>query len=142
MSSAPVPLVTPFESAHVWMPGPPLPSPHEKAVATDWFRPKLWLSAGEVIVAAGGCSYVYRSVVPMALVPPSVATLTSTVPVPAGAVAVICVPAGLTLTPVALLGPNLTAGAFEKSVPVIVTVVPPLARPAAGLTLLIVGAPT
>jgi hypothetical protein len=36
----------------------------------------------------------------------------------------------------------MTAVAFEKSVPVIVIVVPPLAGPAAGLTLLIVGAPT
>ncbi len=59
----------------------------------------------------------------MALVPPGVVTVTSTVPaVPAGAVAVMLV-ALLTVKLVAAVEPNLTAVAPVKLVPVIVTVV-------------------
>ena len=60
----------------------------------------------------------------MALVPPAVVTVTSTVPVPADEVAVIWV-ALLTLKKPAALPPNLTAVAPVKLVPVIVTLVPP-----------------
>ncbi len=52
-------------------------------------------------------------------------------PVPAGDVAVIDV-AELTVKPVALVAPNLTAVAPVKLVPVIVTVVPPPAGPDVG----------
>ena len=75
----------------------------------------------------------------MALVPPAVVTVTSTVPaLPAGAVAVICV-ALLTVKPLALVAPNFTAVAPVNPVPVMVTVVPPPVGPDAGDTLVMVG---
>ncbi len=60
----------------------------------------------------------------MALVPPAVVTVMSTVPLPAGDVAVICV-ALLTVNELALPAPNFTAVAPVKLVPVMVTLVPP-----------------
>ena len=63
--------------------------------------------------------------------PPVVVTRTSTVPVPAGDVAVIWV-AELTVKPVAGVAPKLTAVAPVKFVPVIVTDVPPVAGPEVG----------
>ena len=85
---------------------------------------------------------MYWSLAPVALVPPGVVTVMSTVPAePAGAVAVIEV-ALLTVKPVALVAPNLTAVAPVRLVPVIVTLVPPAVGPAVGLTLLTVGAAT
>jgi len=77
----------------------------------------------------------------MALVPPAVVTVTSTVPIPAGEVAVIWV-ALLTAKEAAALLPNLTAVAPEKLVPVMVTLVPPGVGPVFGLTLVTVGAAT
>ena len=71
--------------------------------------------------------------------PPGVVTVTSTVPLPAGAVAVIWV-ALTTVTLVALVAPNLTAVAPVKLVPVIVTTVPPAVGPAVGLMVVTVGA--
>ena len=68
-------------------------------------------------------------------------TRISTVPVPAGAVAVICV-AELTVKPVAFVAPNITAVALLKLVPVFVTVVPPVLGPLVGETLVTVGAAT
>ena len=64
-------------------------------------------------------------------VPPTVVTLTSTVPVPAGDVAVICV-AELTVKLLAAVAPKVTAVAPENPVPVIVTDVPPVAGPDVG----------
>ncbi|MGY4359589.1 hypothetical protein ACVW0J_006082 [Bradyrhizobium sp. i1.7.7] len=55
----------------------------------------------------------------------------STVPVPAGDVAVIWV-AELTAKPVAAVAPNVTAVAPEKFVPVMTTVVPPVCGPDVG----------
>jgi hypothetical protein len=75
----------------------------------------------------------------VALVPPDVVTLTSTVPDPAGEVALICV-ALLKLNVVAAVPPKLTAVTPVKFVPVIVTLVPPVVRPVFGLTLVTVGA--
>src|SRR5258707_13110330 len=75
----------------------------------------------------------------MALVPPAVVTVTSTVPTPAGEVAVIWV-ALLTVKEAAALLPKLTAVAPEKLVPVMVTLVPPDVGPVFGLTLVTVGA--
>ena len=72
-------------------------------------------------------------------VPPVVVTVTSTVPVPAGEVAVIDV-AEFTVKPVALVAPNLTAVAPVKLVPVIVTLVPPAVGPAVGEIEVTVGA--
>ena len=63
--------------------------------------------------------------------PPTVVTVTSTVPVPAGDVAVIEV-AELTVKLVALVAPNFTAVAPVNAVPVIVTEVPPAVGPAVG----------
>ncbi len=77
----------------------------------------------------------------VALVPPAVVTLTSTVPVPAGEVAVIEV-ALLTVTLAAGAAPKLTTAARVKPVPVIVTLVPPDAGPVVGLRLVTLGAAT
>jgi hypothetical protein len=55
----------------------------------------------------------------------------STVPVPAGDVAVIWF-AELTAKPVAAVAPNVTAVAPERFVPVMITVVPPVCGPDAG----------
>lgn len=67
-------------------------------------------------------------------------TVTSTAPVPAGEVAVICV-ALTTLKELAAVLPNLTAVVPVKLVPVMVTDVPPVAGPLFALTLVTVGAP-
>ncbi|MHC2619285.1 hypothetical protein ACVIW2_001317 [Bradyrhizobium huanghuaihaiense] len=77
----------------------------------------------------------------VAEVPPAVVTLTSTVPLPAGEVAVIWV-AELTVKPVAAVAPNVTAVAPVKLVPVMVTVVPPPAGPVVGEIEVTVGAAT
>jgi hypothetical protein len=68
-----------------------------------------------------------------------VVTVMSTVPVPAGEVAVIWV-AELTVNEVAGVLPKLTAVAPVNRAPVIVTDVPPAAGPDEGLTLLMTGA--
>ena len=63
--------------------------------------------------------------------PPGVVTVTSTVPVPAGAVAVTWV-AEFTIKPVAAVVPNLTPVAPVRLVPVMVTEVPPAVGPRSG----------
>jgi hypothetical protein len=70
-----------------------------------------------------------------------VVTRTSTVPAPAGAVAVIRV-ALLTVNPVAGVAPNVTAVDPEKPLPVSVIVVPPAVGPVVGLMPVIAGRPT
>jgi hypothetical protein len=65
----------------------------------------------------------------------------STVPAPAGEVAVIWV-ALVTVKELAAVPPNLTAVAPEKLVPVMVTLVPPDGGPVLGVTLVTVGADT
>ena len=83
---------------------------------------------------------MYLSAEPVALVPPGVVTVTSTVPaVSAGAVAVMLV-ALLTVKLVAAVEPNLTAVAPVRLVPVIVTVFAPASGPAAGATCVTPGA--
>jgi hypothetical protein len=74
----------------------------------------------------------------VALVPPGVVTVTSTVPVPAGEIAVILV-AESTVKLEALLIPNITVVAPVNPVPVTVTVVPPAAGPAIGEMLVTAG---
>jgi hypothetical protein len=70
---------------------------------------------------------------------PFTVTVTVTAPaLPAGVVAVICVPL-TTVTLVAAALPNITAAPAAKFVPVIVTAVPPPAGPLFGDTLLTVG---
>ena len=68
-------------------------------------------------------------------------TLTSTVPVPAGDVAVIWV-AELTVKVVAAVAPKITAVAPVNPVPVIVTVVPPDVGPDVGEIEVAAGAAT
>ena len=72
-------------------------------------------------------------------VPPVVVTVTSTVPLPAGSTAVICVPE-TTAKLLAAVEPNFTPLAAVKLVPVIVTVVPPAVGPEVGLIDVTVGA--
>ena len=79
-----------------------------------------------------------RSLELVALVPPAVVTVTSTVPTPAGEVAVIWVVLLTVKEPAALL-PNWTAITSKKLVPVMVTLVPPDVGPVVGLTLVTVG---
>ena len=74
--------------------------------------------------------------------PPAVVTVTSTAPaLPAGEVAVIEV-AELTVKLLAATEPNFTDVALVRSVPVIVTKVPPTILPFAGEMELIVGVAT
>jgi hypothetical protein len=98
--------------------------------------------AGETALTVGApaeAPYVNRSAELVVLVPPGPVTVTSTVPDPAGEVAVIDV-AELTVTPVAVPLPKATVLPAAKFVPVTVTVVPPDAGPLAGETALTVGA--
>jgi hypothetical protein len=76
----------------------------------------------------------------VALIPPGVVTVTSTVPAPAGEVAVICV-ALFIVNVVAAVAPNFTAVAPVKFVPVMVTLVPPAVGPLVGFTDVTVGGP-
>ena len=77
----------------------------------------------------------------MALVPPAVITVTSTVPVPGAVVAVIEV-ALVTVNDAAAKPPKLTFVTPVKFVPVMVTLVPPAPEPVLGLTPATVGADT
>ncbi len=78
----------------------------------------------------------------VALVPPTVVTVTSNVPAePGGAVAVIWV--GLLIVKlVAAVTPKLTALAARRLLPVMTTEVPPLVGPLAGLSAVPPGAAT
>ena len=75
----------------------------------------------------------------VALVPPGVVTVTSTDPLPAGEVTVICVGVS-TVNDAAAVVPNLTAVAPLKFAPKMVTLVPPAAGPLSGLMLFTMGA--
>ena len=68
----------------------------------------------------------------VALVPSGVVTVTSTVPVPGGAVAVIEVSESAVMVPG--VEPKSTAVAPDRSVPVMVTLVPPAGGPVDGVT--------
>ena len=98
-------------------------------------------AVGDTDVTVGVAMKVNWSAAEVALVPPTVITLMSTVPVPAGAVAVIEV-ALFTVKPVAAAPPNVTAVALEKPVPEIVTTVPPPDGPLVGETDMTVGVAT
>ncbi len=79
----------------------------------------------------------------MALVPTGVTTVMSVTPAAcAGEVAVIWVPPRATVMSVPGPAPNMTALAPVKLVPVMVTEVPPVARPATGLSPLTLGTPS
>ena len=96
---------------------------------------------GLMPVTVGAAIYVKWSALEAAEVPPTVVTITSTTPAPAGSMAVICVDE-LTVKEVADALPNCTAVAPVKLVPVMVTLVPPDAGPVFGLTPVTVGATT
>lgn len=66
-------------------------------------------------------------------------TLICTVPVPAGERTVICVPLLLIVTSVPGVDPNDTVESLENPLPVMVTVVPPVAGPEVGETLFTTG---
>jgi len=85
---------------------------------------------GAMDVTTGAGTYVNWSAALVELVPPAVVTVTSTVPAPAGALAVICV-AESTVN-AAPVTPNVTAVAPVKSAPVMVTTVPPDSGPKVG----------
>jgi hypothetical protein len=93
---------------------------------------------GDTLLTVGITAYVY----PFARLPPGTpgfVTVTVTAPaLPAGVVAVICVPL-TTTTFVAALLPNVTVAPPAKFVPVIVTDVPPAVVPIFGDTLVTVG---
>jgi hypothetical protein len=93
-----------------------------------------------VVEATGGAPYTNRSAAAVALVPVGVVTVISTVPVPAGEVAVIEVALGAD-TLVADVDPNFTVASTVKFVPVMVTTVPPAVGPLLGLTPVTVGGP-
>ena len=94
---------------------------------------------GETPVSAGSAINVNWSAADVTLVPSGVVTVTSTVPVPAGEVAVM-VDGLTTVNAVAATTPNLTLLAPVKFVPVMVTVVPPAAGPKVGLSAVTIGA--
>ena len=75
----------------------------------------------------------------VAEVPAGVTTVTSTVPLPAGLVAVICV-SETTVIALALVAPNPTDVAPVNPLPVTVTVVPPPASPLVGSIAVTTGA--
>jgi hypothetical protein len=85
---------------------------------------------------------VKRSAALVALLTPPTVTVTSTVPVPAGLVALqLVAEAQLTLVAAAVPKRAIVApGPVANPVPVIVTAVPPPAGPLAGATLVTVGA--
>ncbi len=90
------------------------------------------------VTFGAGTTYEYLSADVVAEVPPAAITVTSTVPVPAGLVATICVAVSLVIVAVAL--PNFTAVAPDRFVPAIVTDVPPAAGPELGLIPVTAGA--
>jgi hypothetical protein len=92
-----------------------------------------------LVPAGQGVLYVYRSAGDVALVPPGLVTVTSTVlALSAGAVAVIDVSL-TTVNDVAGVVPKSTAVAAVSPVPVMVTTVPPEVEPLLGLTAVTAG---
>src|SRR5262249_17507008 len=87
--------------------------------------------------AVGVCKYVNWSPATVAEVPPAVVTVTSTVPVPAGLKAMICVFEPLAIEPDD--EPNLTAVAAARVGPEMATCVPPATEPADGAMLVTIG---
>ena len=98
----------------------------------------VW-SVPTAVIVDPGVVYVKWSADEMALVPPPVVTVTSTVPAAwAGEVATIWVALFVPIT--ATVAPKCTLVADVRFVPVIVTDVPPAVVPPVGLTLVTVGA--
>ena len=87
-----------------------------------------------------GGTYLKRSAGVTEDVPPGVATSTSTVPLPAGLIAVTCVSLS-TVWLVAAKAPKSTCVAPAKPVPVTITAVPPDSVPSVGASSVTAGAP-
>jgi hypothetical protein len=83
--------------------------------------------------------YVKRSLLEAGLVPFGVVTVMSTIPFVAGGDLAVIDVAEFTVKVGAFVDPNFTAVAPLKLVPVMLTAVPPVARPLRGDTLLIIG---
>ena len=97
---------------------------------------------GDIAVIVGTATYVNWSALLVALVPPAVVTVTSTVPtLPAGEMAVMDI-AELTVKLLAATEPNITDVAPLKLIPRMVTEVPPEVLPLVGEMELTVGAAT
>ncbi len=97
---------------------------------------------GAMLVTAGAPTKVNLSPAEMALVPPAVVTVMSTVPAPSAGEAAVMEVALFTVKLVAAVAPNDTAVAAVKPVPVMATLVPPAVGPLVGVMLVTVGAPT
>ena len=97
--------------------------------------------AGEMPLTVGGGKSVNRSANEVPDVPLEVVTVTSTVPLPAGLVAVHCVVVAQ-VTFVAAFAPNfpVVEPDVSKFVPLIMTTVPPACGPFVGLMLVTLGA--
>jgi hypothetical protein len=101
-------------------------------VMTTLVPPAMGPAAGDTDTTVGMARKLNWSADEVALVPPLVVTVMSTVPVPTGEVACIVV-AELTVWPVAAVVPKRTVVEFiTKPVPVMSTFVPPATGPAAG----------
>jgi hypothetical protein len=81
---------------------------------------------------------VNRSIGEVGEVPPTVVTVTSTTPVPAGAIAVSKADE-MKVTPVAAVVPNAAVEVGVKPVPMMLTLTPPPAGLVGGLMLVTVG---
>lgn len=113
------------------------PVPVTVAVVPPVVGPRSGLTA----VTVGGGLYVYSSATEVALVPPGVVTVTSTVPISPAGDTQVRVDALVTWTSVADAMPNETVVApLTNPEPLIVTVCPPAAGPLLGLTDVTVGA--
>ena len=85
---------------------------------------------------------MYRSAALAVLVPSGVVTVMSMVAAPSAGLVAVMLVGLLTVKLVAAVVPNITAVAFVKPVPVIVTLVPPAVGPAEGATWVTVGGET
>jgi hypothetical protein len=104
--------------------------------------PAIGPPVGETPVTVGAAKNVNWSALLVADVPPTVVTVTSTVPAASAGVTAVIVVALTTVKLAADTLPNLTALAPVKPVPVIVTLVPPAVGPLVGDTAVTVGAAT
>ena len=91
--------------------------------------PAVGPAVGLTLVTVGAATYVYWSLALVALVPPGVVTVMSTVPADAGGRGRGDRGGAVDREAGRVVAPNLTAVAPVKLVPVIVTLVPPAVGP-------------
>ena len=114
------------------------PAPKFVPVIVTALPPAVGPALGDTLLTVGMTTYV-KPFVSEPLCAPGLVTVTVTAPtLPAGVVALICVPL-VTTTFVAVAAPNVTVAPAAKFVPVIVTAVPPTVGPLFGDTPLTVG---